>query len=325
VEWNVDQIDAKVAVIFTYFVTRSMHSTTQVIAALRSGDVSSIGPMPASNEEQLEFWEELAPAWLASVGHTEMVAASFGEAAMDRLGLVAGQRVLDVGCGSGSTTLALAGLVGPEGEAVGIDIAPAMVAAAHEGTTAAGVANATFLVADAQSADLGPSAYDAVYSRFGVMFFADPHAAFTNLHASLRPGGTLAFACWSTLFANEWMFVPGSAVVSVTGSLPPMPGPNEPGPFSLDDPERIERLLGEAGFTEIEVTPQPTTIVLPREEIESLVSLTRRVGAVREALRSADDETAARIMDAVRAALADRVENDELRLSAAALIVRARA
>jgi hypothetical protein len=104
-----------------------------------------------------------------------------------------------------------------------------------------------------------------------------------------------------------------------------MPGPNEPGPFSLDDPERIERLLGEAGFTEIEVTPQPKTIVLPREEIESLVSLTRRVGAVREALRSADDETAARIMDAVRAALADRVENDELRLSAAALIVRARA
>lgn len=279
--------------------------------------------MPAPNEEQTVFWEELAPAWLASADHTEMVSASFGEAAMDRLRLRAGQRVLDIGCGSGSTTLALGELVGPEGEAVGIDIASTMVTAATEHATSAGITNATFVVADAQVADLGDSTYDAAYSRFGVMFFADPKAAFTNIHTALKPHGAFAFACWSNLFANEWMFVPGAAVVSVTGSLPPMPGPGEPGPFSLDDPDRVELLLREAGFTEIDVTPLPKTIVIPRAKIDSLVSLTRRVGAVREALRTVDDATGARIVAAVREALVERVEHDEVRLSAAAFIVSA--
>ncbi len=281
--------------------------------------------MAVANEAQSVFWEELAPAWLASESHTEMVSASFGRAAMDRLDLRAGQRVLDIGCGSGSTTLALAGLVAPGGEAVGIDIAPAMVTAATDHAKAAGVANATFLVADAQAADLSASSFDAAFSRFGVMFFADPPAAFTNIRAALRPGGTLAFACWSNLFANEWMFVPGAAAMSVTGSLPPMPGPGEPGPFSLDDPDRIELLLRDAGFVDIDVTAQPETIVIPRAEIESLVVLSSRVGAVAEALRTADAATAPRIVEAVRAALLERVEDDEVRLSAAAFVVRAHA
>jgi len=279
--------------------------------------------VPAPNEEQFVFWEELAPTWLASADHTELVAASFGDAAMGRLHLRAGQRAIDIGCGSGSTTLTLAGRVGLEGEAVGIDIAPAMVVAARDLAAAAGVENASFVVADAQAENLGDSAFDAAYSRFGVMFFADPETAFANIRKSLRSGGVFAFACWANIFGNEWMFVPGAAVVSVTGSLPPMPGPGEPGPFSLEDPDRLEVLLRDAGFTQIKVTPQSNSIVIPSAEIESLVSLTRRVGPVREALRTADDETAARIDEAVRVALVERVEHDELRLSAAALIVSA--
>ena len=104
-----------------------------------------------------------------------------------------------------------------------------------------------------------------------------------------------------------------------------MPGPNEPGPYSLEDPERLEALLRDAGFTQIEITPQSDSIALPATEIESLVALTRRVGPVREALRTADAETSARIEAAVRAALVDRVEHGELRLGAAALITSARA
>ncbi len=280
--------------------------------------------MATANREQFEFWENLAPDWLASADHTEMVSAPFGAAAMSRLALRSGARVLDIGCGSGATTLTLAEAIGPDGEAVGVDIAPAMVAAARQRAATAGVEHATFLSADAQVDDLGDAVFDAAYSRFGVMFFADPAAAFTNIRSSLRPRGRLAFACWANVFANEWMFVPGSAVVTVTGALPPMPGPGEPGPFSLEDPQRVTALLAEADFTQIEVTVHDESIVIPRSQIESLVTLSSRVGPVREALRTADRDTASSILQAVRNALVERVEADELRLGAAALIVSAR-
>ena len=280
--------------------------------------------MTKPNQAQFELWQDLAPGWLASEKHTELVAGPFGTAAMDRLGLRAGQRVIDIGCGSGGTTLALAAATGPSGEAVGVDISPAMVLAAQQQAAAAGVAHAKFVVADAQADDLG-SDFDAAYSRFGVMFFADPAAAFANIRTSLRPDGTLAFACWTNVFANEWMFVPGSAVVAVTGQLPAMPAPGQPGPFALEDPQRLEAILSEAGFTQIEITPCEETIVIPRAEVASLAALSLRVGPVRETLRTADDATAAAIEASILNALLDRVDHDELRLGAAALVARARA
>ncbi len=280
--------------------------------------------MATTNEAQFEFWQDLAPGWLASEDHTELVSGSFGVAAMERLGLGLGERALDIGCGSGSTTIALASIVGPEGAALGIDIAPAMVDAARRHAVAVGVENATFAVADAQVEDVGDEVFDAAYSRFGVMFFADPSAAFANIRRSLRPDATFAFACWTNLFANEWMFVPGAAAISVTGALPSMPKPGEPGPFSLEDPDHVKALLEEAGFQQIEVTPQSKSIAIPRTEIGSLVKLARRVGPVREALRTADEATTVRIDEAVHAALMERVERDELRLGACALVVSAR-
>ena len=280
--------------------------------------------MVRSNEAQFEFWQDLAPGWLASESHTELVSASFGDAALNRLALGPGDQVVDIGCGSGSTTLALANAVGPAGRAVGIDIAPAMVQAAQEHARGRDIEHAVFVTADAQVDDLGDAIYDAAYSRFGVMFFADPVSAFGNIRRSLRYEGRLAFTCWTNIFANEWMFVPGSAVVSVTGALPPMPGPGEPGPFSLEDPERLEAVLRDSGFNDIEITRQEESIVIPREEIESLAELSSRVGPVREALRTADPDTASAIKQAVRTALSDRIEHDELRLGASALIVTAR-
>ncbi|HEY5153893.1 MAG TPA: methyltransferase domain-containing protein [Acidimicrobiales bacterium] len=280
--------------------------------------------MSGANQEQAEFWEALAPLWLASEDHVTVISARFGAPAMELLELQPGQRVLDVGCGSGATTCALAGQVGPDGEAIGADIAPSMVAAATDRARSLGCGNARFEVADAQADELGPEAYDAVFSQFGVMFFADPAAAFANLRRSLTPGGRLAFVCWQSIFDNEWMFVPAAAAVSVTGELPPMPGPGEPGPFSLSEPGRVEAVLTEAGYTGIEVTPLNETIVLPEAGIPSMVESAQRVGAVREALRVADAETTERIVAAVSAALVERVVDGQLSLTGGVLLVRAR-
>jgi SAM-dependent methyltransferase len=276
------------------------------------------------NEEQAEFWEELAPGWLEAEAHSATVSAPFGRAAMDRLAPQPGERVLDIGCGSGPTTIELARRVVPGGTALGIDISPTMIDAAKARATSEAVDNVSYAVADAQVDDFGGATFDAVFSRFGVMFFADAAAAFANIRRALAPGGRIAFACWQSVFENEWMFVPGGAVMSVTGQPPPMPGPNDPGPFSLSDAERVRSLLTGAGFTEVDVTPFSEPVVLPAEEIDRFEEHGRRIGAVREALRTADAETATRIHDAVRAALLEHVSGGRLQLGAAAFIVSAR-
>jgi SAM-dependent methyltransferase len=281
--------------------------------------------MSNANEVQGTYWEDRASDWIAGLRGAERMSASFGALAMEQLSLGDGHRVLDIGCGSGPTTVELARRVGPDGLAQGIDIAPTMIAAARELAIGTGTTNAAFAVADAQVEPFEPGGFDAAYSRFGVMFFDDPLRAFSNIRSAVRPDGQFAFACWQNIFANEWMLVPGSAVVSVTGSLPPMPEPGEPGPFSLAEPGRVESLLAEAGFSSIEVTPRSEVVVLRDEMIEAYLMMSRGIGPVREALAVADAEMAGRIEVAVRDAILERVDDGVVRLDAAAFIVSARA
>jgi SAM-dependent methyltransferase len=200
-----------------------------------------------ANVEQVEFWSELAPTWFELEDQLEEVGGPPGELAMDRLGLLPGQRVVDLGCGLGRTTLALAARVGPGGEVVGVDISAEMLTQGRDRAARLGAENVEFVHADAQVHDFGQARFDAAYSRFGVMFFSDPVAAFANIRRALRPGGTLSFVCWQGVFDNDWMLVPGAAAAEVTGTLPPMPGPEEPGPFSLADPARVRAVLGAGG------------------------------------------------------------------------------
>lgn len=275
------------------------------------------------NQEQAEFWSELAPTWLELEDRLEEVGGPPGRLAVDRLGLVSGQSVLDVGCGLGGTTVELASRTDP-GEVLGIDIAAGMITAAHDRATRLGLQNVRFEQADAQVDDLGKDRFDAAFSRFGVMFFSDPVGAFANIRKAMKAGASLSFVCWQSVFDNEWMLVPGMAAMSVVGPLP-MPAAEEPGPFSLCDPERVRRVLGEAGFVEVEVDPHNDTIETSEDRIPELALTSTRVGAVREALQSADDETRQRVLQAIEDAMRDRVEEGTMRVSRGVLLVSAKA
>ncbi|HEV2641870.1 MAG TPA: methyltransferase domain-containing protein [Candidatus Elarobacter sp.] len=279
--------------------------------------------MSGPNDAQYERWQERAPSWLAYEPQAELTIGPFGDAAAARLNLQSGDRVLDIGCGSGGTTLALAERVGPEGVAVGVDIAPAMLEAARERASAAGIGQATFLAADAQVADLGESVCAAAFSRFGVMFFADPVAAFANIRRSLRPGGGLAFACWTEFSANEWMSVPLAAAVGVTGAAVPEPQAGEPGPFAFAAREPLVELLAAGGFHDIDVTRVAQVIAVPADDVDGFVAYVQDSGPVREVVRIADAGATAPIEEAVRDALLARVEHGKLQLAATAFVVSA--
>src|SRR5579872_1765214 len=185
------------------------------------------------NTEAARFWSELAPTWVSMDQRLDEVAGPAGGLAIDRLDLSPGQRVVDLGCGTGGTTLELAARVGSGGEVLGVDIAEGMLARARERVAEAGIENVTFERADVQVHPFGEGRFDRAYSRFGVMFFDDLVAAFANVRRSLRPGGLLSFACWQDVFANEWMLVPGLAALTALGLAPTPPDPEAPGPFRL--------------------------------------------------------------------------------------------
>jgi SAM-dependent methyltransferase len=278
-----------------------------------------------ANIEQAEFWSQFAPTWLELEDQLEEVGGPPGELAMDRLELLPGHKVVDLGCGTGRTTLELASRVGPSGQAVGVDISAEMLARGRERAARLGIRNVEFVHADIQVHDFGESRFDAAYSRFGVMFFTDPVTAFANVGRALRPGGALSFVCWQGVFDNEWMLIPGAAVAEVIGSLPPMPGPGEPGPFSLADPGRVRAVLEAAGFGSVTITPHADHIVISEDRIPEVAVASARAGGVREALRDADDHTRQRALAAIEQALRGRVQDGEVRASRGVLLVAASA
>lgn len=280
--------------------------------------------MSAPNAGQAEFWSGVAPTWIELEAQFERVGGPPSLLAIDRLGLSAGQRVVDVGCGLGPSTLELGRRVGPTGEVVGVDISEAMLAGARQHAARAGQANVTFVEADVQEHDLGQAAFDAAFSRFGVMFFADPVTAFSNIRRSLRSGGRLSFVCWQDVFANEWMLVPGMAAMSVVGDLP-MPGPDEPGPFSLADPDKVRAVLGGAGFSDVDVAPHNDVIVESEDRIPVVVEASVRMGPAREAIREGGSDVDQQVRRAVEDALRQRVQGGELHATRGVLLVTARA
>lgn len=274
----------------------------------------------AANADQIAYWNAQAgETWAEQQDKLDRQLEPLGEAAMDALAPVAGEQLIDIGCGAGQTTMALASRVGLDGSVLGVDISVPLLGVARR--RAEGLSSVRFLEADAQTWPFEPA--HAVFSRFGVMFFADPAAAFANIHKALKPGGRLAFVCWRPLAENEWMQLPMRAALPHVSVPPPVAGdPLAPGPFAFADPDRVRGILGGAGFWDIEITPRD--FMIGGNPLDESVALAMKVGPLGALLRENPGQRDA-VVDAVRAAMAEHLGPDGVRLPGAVWIVTARA
>lgn len=255
------------------------------------------------NAEQIRYWNEvMGPQWAAIDTTLSAQIRPHGLRALERLALALGERVIDIGCGGGETTAEIARRVGPGGRAVGIDISEPLAARARTSTAEFG--HAEIRIADAQITSFEPQAFDALFSRFGVMFFANPEAAFSNLLGALRPGGRMAFVCWRDLSENPWMVLPAMAVAK---HLPiKRPEPNAPGPFAFADCERVRGILERAGFVNVnrEKVDEPMQVAAG-ESLDGAVALLMRIGPAGAALR--DAKAGPELIDAVRVSIREAI------------------
>src|ERR1700758_974368 len=218
--------------------------------------------MSIANTAPAEHWNtgDGVAHWVTNQARYDRMHAPFTALILDAAALRPGGNVLDVGCGCGGTTLAAARLVAP-GQAVGLDLSGPMLARARADAAEASLANAVFQQGDAQVHELEPGTFGTVISRFGVMFFADPVAAFANIRSATRPGGRLVFACWQPMAANQWMLVPGAALAEHLP--PPVPVPAAgPGRFACADPELLRPILAASGWRDAEITSEHASILV---------------------------------------------------------------
>jgi SAM-dependent methyltransferase len=282
-------------------------------------ELEATGP----NAEQITHWNQrVGPIWARHRRPVNEMIGPHGEGALARAALSPGERVLDVGCGCGETTLTIAGRVGAGGRALGVDISAPMLEEARREAAARGVANADFLLADAQTAALPESDFDVLFSRFGVMFFGDPAAAFANLARALAPGGRLAFVCWQGIQHNPWMLEPLMAAAKVV-SLPPPPPPDAPGPFAFADAARVTRILESAGFEAVAIEPVYERVRLAGG-LDAAVEFLLEIGPTASALREAPDVPREDVARAIREAISRHGTGDPIEIPSAAWQVTAR-
>ncbi len=275
------------------------------------------------NAQQATYWnEEAGPTWVELQAPLDRQLAPLGQAAMAALAPKPGERILDIGCGAGNTTLELARAVAPDGRVTGADISHTLLEVARR--RGADMAGVRFVEADVQVHSFEPGGFDAVFSRFGVMFFSDPTAAFVNIRRALKPGGRLAFVCWRTPAENPIMSRPMAAALT---SLPPSvpstpPAPGAPGPFAFADPDRVRGILADAGFADVALTP--TDMKVGGGDLETVLAMSLKVGPLGALLREHPEHRDGAIA-AVREALAAHDGPDGVKLGSATWVVTARA
>ncbi|MEJ2859585.1 class I SAM-dependent methyltransferase [Actinomycetospora flava] len=270
--------------------------------------------------EQTAAWNGAGGnAWVRLQPVLDALYAPIEELLVDRVAAAVGTAsptVVDVGCGTGATTLALARRLGPHAHCLGVDLSEPMVALAR--TRDPGTAE--FLVADAARHRFAPGAADVIASRFGVMFFDDPPAAFANLHAATRPGGALRAVVWRGTDENPFMTRAGEAAAPLL-DVPPF-APDAPGPFALADPDRTLGLLRAAGWSTATAGPVDVPCALPAAHLDAYLG---GIGPVGRLLAGADDATRTRVIEHVRPAFDEFRAGGEIRFTAACWLLWAQA
>jgi ubiquinone/menaquinone biosynthesis C-methylase UbiE len=256
----------------------------------------------AANAETTQAWD--GPLYDRFVRFRDIVTTGLGahgEEALRRFAPRPGQRVLDVGCGFGDTTQRLAGLIGPDGEAVGVDVSPRFIATATDEASAAGVENARFQALDVEVAELG-GPYDLAFSRFGTMFFAGPVTALRNVRRALHPGGRLVMVVWRRRIDNDWLYRAQTIVEGIISRPEEYDEPTcGPGPFSMADADTTTEILRHAGYVDLALHRCDLPIAIGKD-VEEAIELVMALGPGGEILRLAG-ERAAHLHEDVRSAL----------------------
>lgn len=279
--------------------------------------------MTAANADQLSYWNgEAGERWRAAARDSDAAFAPLSRAAIDAAHPVPGERVIDVGCGCGATTMQLAELVAPGGRVSGVDLSAPMLDLARERVRARRIGNVKLIVADATTVDLPPGSFDLVFSQFGVMFFADPVATFTHLRNALAPAGRLTFRCWRSVPENPFFNVPLTAARSHVPPPPNPPAPDAPGPNAFADPARVRDILARAGFSAIAIEPRDTQLHIG-DDLDTAVSFLARIGAAARVLEDATPKQRSAAIAATRTALEPHATSDGVFLTAGTWLVRA--
>ena len=273
------------------------------------------------NDEQAALWNGVVGRnWVEEQALLDRIFEPLEALLLEALPTGSGGRALDVGCGTGGTTLAVARWLGAGGRCLGIDISEPMIAAARVRAEAEGTP-ARFLCGDAQSHAFEPASFDMVLSRIGVMFFDDSRRAFRNLRRAARVGAELRFVAWRSAEENPFMTAAERAAAPLLPDLPER-RPGAPGQFAFADRDRIRRILADSGWTEVEIRPADLACALPETD---LLRYLTRLGPVGRVLDELDEPTRSRVVEAARAAFDPFLRGREVRFTAACWMVGARA
>ena len=279
--------------------------------------------MASANAGQVAYWNgPMGHMWAEAQEKRDRDHAPMTEALLKLAGASPGEHVLDIGCGSGTTTLRLAEQVGAEGSVTGIDLSAPMLAVAERRARDSGSV-ARFIEADATDYPFEPKRLDLATSQFGVMFFADPVASLANVFAGLKEGGRIAFVCWRASTENPWSAVPESAAKPLLPPMEPLP-PDAPGRYAFANPDRVKSILLRAGFHAPDIQKFDAKIHLG-ETPEAAASSSIDGGPLARTLAEVDDETRKSVREAVTARLAREMGPGGIYLTAACWLVAAKA
>jgi SAM-dependent methyltransferase len=273
------------------------------------------------NADQARAWNSAdGDDWVVDADRYDAASGRYDPRLVARAEIAAADRVLDVGCGAGISTRAAA-RIAVDGHVTGVDLSDQLVDEARRRSAAAGLINTTFVRADAQVHPFEPAAFDVVISRFGVMFFGDPVAAFANIARAVRPGGRLALLSWQELARNEWLQVLRESFAA--GRVLPDPPSGVPGPFGLADPDDVRRVLNSAGFVDVglEDVREPVYLGADRDDA---VDFAGRLGLARGLLGGLDEHVRRTALEALRTRLAAAETPDGVLLGSAAWLITAR-